>query len=67
MTPARETDPLAYNIPLPLSGRYFPMGFAADIATNSAHVLAAADAIWSPFPQLSEAGPVTLRVAVGGP
>jgi hypothetical protein len=42
----RRMDPLRRNIPLPLTGTYYPGGFRLDIATNSPEVLGAAKEAW---------------------
>jgi len=61
-----DGDPLVYGFPLPYRSRYYPMGFAVDLITNSNEVLEAATTIWSGLPKLSEADAVEMRVAVRG-
>jgi hypothetical protein len=66
-SPVGGADPLASAFPLPLGATYYPMGVAVEIATNSEHVLAAADAVWEHFPPAAAAsGVVRFRVAVAG-
>jgi hypothetical protein len=63
-----QTDPLDYNVELPLSATYYPMGFPLRIETNAEAVLALADRIWSYWePAAIEPGkpplsPATLRI-----
>jgi hypothetical protein len=57
-------DPLGYDRPLPLTARYYPMGFALDLATNSADILAAAARMWAQFPATSHQHAANLRVFV---
>jgi hypothetical protein len=57
-------DPLGYGRSLPLTSRYYPMGFPVDLATNSEDILAITDRIWGPFPATSCPHAATLRVAV---
>jgi hypothetical protein len=42
----RQVDCLGLRTELPLTGTYFPLGFRAEIATNSRDVLEAADESW---------------------
>jgi hypothetical protein len=57
-------DPLGYERPLPLSARYYPLGFPLDLATNSEEILAVADQMWAQFPAASPQHAATLRVLV---
>lgn len=57
-------DPLGYDRPLPLRSRYYPMGFPLDVATNSEHILAAADRIWAQFPATQHGPAARLHVVV---
>lgn len=59
-----KQDPLGYDFPLPLTSRYYPMGFPLDLATNSEDVLAAADWLWKPYPPASGETAAILRVLV---
>lgn len=66
-----HSDPLGYNLPLRLRARYYPMGYALDLETNSEDVRRAAGWIWGKFPQASHredssANPPTMRVIVAG-
>ena len=60
----RPGDPLAHDFPLELKARFFPLGFTLDIETNSPGIIGAARELWSGYPRLSNAPPITLRVAV---
>jgi hypothetical protein len=60
----RLQDPLLYDIPLPLSGVYFPMGFPVTITTNSRSVLRAAEEVWGECGDCFGAAPIELRFAV---
>ncbi len=44
-----QPDPVFSNFSLPLRGVYYPLGFAVEIATNSPHVLVAAEESWTVF------------------
>jgi hypothetical protein len=57
-------DPLGYDLPLPLTARYYPMGFPLDLATNSEEILAAADRVWAQFPVTTGRRAVNFRIAV---
>lgn len=62
-------DPLGYDLPLPLTARYYPMGFPLDLATNSQAILEAADWLWQKFSfatdaRLSEMRPASIRILV---
>jgi hypothetical protein len=59
-----KEDPLGYDLPLPLTSRYYPMGFPLDLATNSPDIRAAADWIWARFPATSRQQAASLRVLV---
>src|SRR5262245_55105234 len=59
-----RADPLAIDAPLPLSGSYHPLGFCLHIATNSPHVLAAAEESWGHFRPEFDTPPVVIRVLV---
>ncbi len=45
---------------------FYPMGFPVEIETNSEPVLAAASSLWARYPQLADARPVRLKIAVSG-
>lgn len=62
MTPV--PDPLAYDVPLPLRARYYPMGIPVEIATNSAAVLRTAERMWGRYPEAAGNNRITFRVAV---
>ena len=57
-------DPLLRNVDLARSGVYFPLGFQAEIATNSCDVLAAAQESWGDYASAFDCQPVRLRIAV---
>ncbi len=57
-------DPVLSAFELPLQARYYPFGFPLDLATNSAHVLAAAAEGWGSFSQQFDAAPVRLHLGV---
>lgn len=57
-------DPVFSNFSLPLRAVYYPLGFAVEIATNSAEVLAAAEESWGRFRKVFSEPPVCLDIAV---
>lgn len=57
-------DPLLSDSELPLRGRFYPMGFALEITTNSDEVMAAAQESWGHFREAMTEPPVHLRVVV---
>ena len=57
-------DPLLRNVDLSLRGIYFPLGFRAEIATNSCDVLAAARETWQDYAQAFDCQAVQLRIVV---
>lgn len=59
-----EEDPLLSRFEMPLRRVYYPLGFPAEIATNSDHVLKAADENWGEFRQMFWEPPVQLRIGV---
>lgn len=59
-----KQDPLGYDLPLPLTARYYPMGFPLEVATNSPEVIAAADWLWKQYPPVCGPGGAVLRVRV---
>jgi hypothetical protein len=58
-------DPLLYDAHLPLKSTFHPMGYAVEICSNSADVLAAAAKLWNRYPALSDAEPIRIRVIAG--
>jgi hypothetical protein len=62
-TPA-QLDPVFSNFSLPLRGVYYPLGFAVEIATNSAEVLVAAEESWGHFQKTFSELPVRIDVGV---
>jgi len=60
----RRPDPLGVSLNLPFTGRYFPLGFPLEIATNSREVLEAAGESWAGRKQEFECDPLTMRVVV---
>lgn len=57
-------DPLSHAIELPLEGSWFPLGFRAQIVTNSPEVHRAATESWGRYRQEFAREPFTLRVIV---
>ena len=62
--PTPDLDPTGCELKLPVAGVFYPLGFAVEIATNSADVLAAARENWRSFQQQFATPPVQLRIAV---
>jgi hypothetical protein len=60
----QRPDHLNVNTALPLTGRYYPLGFPLDLATNSRDVIAAADEAWRDSPPQHAAVPLVLHVFV---
>lgn len=60
MTP----DPLLYQTPLPFRQTFYPMGFAATIATNCETIIAAAETAWGRFKKMRDEPAVEVRLAV---
>ena len=61
---AAPYDPLLREVPLPLVATYYALGFAVEVATNSAEVLEAAAESWGGYQREFESRPVRLRVIV---
>jgi len=59
-------DPLLRGIDLPLYGAYYPLGYRAEVKTNSPEVLEAAMESWSSYGPQFECEPVSLRIVVEG-
>ena len=57
-------DPLLYQTPLPYRRTFYPMGFAATIATNCETIIAAAESVWGKFKKMRDEPPVEVRLAV---
>jgi hypothetical protein len=60
----RRTDPQLRDIDLPLTGSYYPAGFRVNIATNSRHVLEAAEESWRHYKPEFECQPLEFRVVI---
>jgi len=60
----RANDPMQYLAELPYTGRFYPMGFPADISTNSREVLEAALESWSVYQPRFDRPPVRMHVVV---
>ena len=60
MTP----DLLLYRTPFPYRRTFYPLGFAATIATNYETVIAAAESAWGNFKRISDEPAVEFRLAV---
>jgi len=56
------TDPLMAQVDLPLSGLFFPLGFAVEIVTNSITILEAAAESWGRQHRLSSTPPLKIRL-----
>ena len=65
-TPTTFLDPLLAHEALPLDGRFYPLGFALDIRTNSDQVLAAARRSWPHESRSFPDPPLRLSIGVGG-
>jgi hypothetical protein len=66
----KRCDPLLRDIELPLTGTYFPAGFRLNLATNSRHVMEAAEESWRHYQPECECPPMEFRVVIephGGP
>ena len=48
-SPNTKVDPLLWNVELPFQRTYHPLGFSAEIVTNSPAVLAGAEESWGQF------------------
>jgi hypothetical protein len=57
-------DPVLSAFDLPLRARFYPFGFPLDLATNSAHVIQAAEEGWGQFTQQFDATPVRMHLGV---
>src|SRR6516164_1854509 len=60
----KRIDPLLCDLDLPLSGTFYPVGFPLHIATNSPHVLQAAEESWAPFARAFDTPAMEFRVVV---
>jgi hypothetical protein len=60
----RAHDPLGYDTPLPLSARYYPLGFPLTIDTNCEQILSLAGTLWSRWRPRPGIAPARLRIAV---
>ena len=58
-------DPLRLTEPLPLSGRFYPLGFPLELRSNSEDVLHSACESWGEFAAAFDAPPIDLRILVG--
>jgi hypothetical protein len=57
-------DPLGRTAPLPLEGRFFPLGFALDLRTNAEEICAAGRYLWGEYTPSFETDPLRLAVRV---
>jgi hypothetical protein len=57
-------DPVLSAFELPLRARFYPFGFPLDLATNSAHVIQAAEEGWGGFAQQFDGPPVRFQLGV---
>ena len=62
--PNRDADRNFYRPEMPLRAQYYPLGFPLCIATNSADVLAAAQASWGRWQPRFDMEPIRLQVGV---
>jgi hypothetical protein len=63
--PAIACDPLQRRVSLPLRREWFPLGFPAEISTNSSQVLDAAGASWDYWKHRIFPGPgITIHISV---
>ena len=60
----KRIDPLLCDLDLTLSGTFYPAGFPLHIATNSPHVLQAAEESWAPFHRAFDTPAMEFRVVV---
>lgn len=60
----KRIDPLLCDLDLNLSGTFYPAGFPLHIATNSRHVLQAAEESWAPFDRAFDTPSMQFRVVV---
>ena len=60
----KRIDPLLCDLDLTLSGTFYPAGFPLHIATNSRHVLQAAEESWAPFRRAFDTPAMEFRVVV---
>ena len=60
----RLNDPLGYLTPLAYAARYYPLGFPADIASNSPEVLEMARESWGVYQPRFDRLPIQVRVMV---
>jgi hypothetical protein len=60
----RRPDPLRVTTDLPLTGRYHPLGFDLEIATNSRDILAAAEEAWAGVAREFDGAPLRIRAVV---
>jgi hypothetical protein len=61
---AKRLDPLLRGIELPLTGTWHPVGFRVNIATNSRHVLEAAEESWGEYGPHYDRDPMEFRVVI---
>jgi hypothetical protein len=60
----RQIDHLGLHTPLPFAETYFPLGFRAEIATNSRDVVEAAEESWNHWGPRFRCEPIRLRILV---
>src|ERR1700752_3990410 len=56
-------DPLGSHEPLPLVHRFYPLGYALEIATNSEDIIAAAEENWGWLTPVFDGSPMHVRIA----
>jgi hypothetical protein len=63
-TQAWPRDPLLYHLDFPFRASFSPLGFPAQICSNSPTVITAAEQTWGHFPALFSAEAIHLRIGV---
>jgi len=64
LSPNIKLDPLLWNVELPLQHTYHPLGFSAEIETNSPVVLVGAEQSWGQFQKRFDGPPVHFDITV---
>ncbi len=57
-------DPLRFGAELSLRGRFYPLGYPVELATNSADIFETAEESWGGYPQFFFERPIEVRVDV---
>jgi hypothetical protein len=64
LTESPHSDPLGSNEVLPLTRRFYPLGFCVDIATNSEDILQTAEESWGGFEKRFDNPALQLSISV---